>query len=391
TLNSVLLFYFLLGFGFGPLIAAFGALLYGVHPLQVEVVAWISAQKDLLSSFWILVTLNYFQRVFLPEDSLNFKKYLTLSGFVLMAILSKSTAVILAPVIFFWWAFIKKRDWFTSAIQLFFPLLFSIIFAIVTAGQQPASALPFKANIFERLWVSLDTITFYLIKLFWPINLTVEYGRNPPYFLSSPDRYWTWIPAVCLIFICIHHWRRFRDEVKLGLAIIGAGLLPVLGIKSFVYQNVSTVSDRYMSVPLIGVTLVFCVAVNYILNLRAHKIVATYAACALIVTACALTSFNITPHWRNVDSLWARVIQVNPRSWFAYNNWAAHFELKGERLKAIEYYEKSLGLRPDSMVYTRVGILYYDENQLGKAHNAFKEAVRLDPMNAIARQNLNVQ
>jgi protein O-mannosyl-transferase len=204
--------------------AGAGALLYALHPLQVESVAWVSGLKDVLSGMFSLVALYGFLRSLRqttdalpskpgtstsPDTSrINWLWYAIGTAGFLLAMLSKPSAVVvpvLAVVVglavHFRTAEKVRRamPWRAVLLTVLPWVLLSMPFVLITAVGQPAEKVE-RSPLILRPLIATDALAFYTTKLVAPTGLAVDLGRTPQYVRSTRELYWTWaVPVVCAV------------------------------------------------------------------------------------------------------------------------------------------------------------------------------------------------
>ena len=170
----------------------------------------------------------------------------------------------------------------------------AIVFAVVAHHVQLASDIP-ALTFWKRPAIAADALSFYVYKLIWPVHLTIDYARTPAAVLQS-DR---WIAAVAAVIVAVALWPRL-DRIRPGLLVMVVCLLPVLGLVAFDFQRYSTVADRFMYLPMLGVALV----------------AATFPRplAILIVLLLAFKTEMQLPIWHDTDALTAHTLALDPGS-----------------------------------------------------------------------------
>src|SRR6266568_266030 len=230
-----------------------GALVFALHPLQTEAVAWASGLKDLLCGFFALMAVWEYMK-FLDESSQ--RRWVDYAGAVIafvLSMLSKPTGMltpILGGIVAYWGL---RRPVKQIAMTLGPWLILSVGCGVLAKIIQPALGVPVTA-LWTRPLIAGDVLMFYLGKLIAPFRLSVDYGRRPVDVAHSWVVYVAWIvPAMLAIAI----WRVRESQplaVAAGLIFLG-GLLLVLGLVPFLMQYYSTVTDHYLYLPMLGVAL----------------------------------------------------------------------------------------------------------------------------------------
>lgn len=257
--NIVLVFTLLQGLArYWRLTSPFAVILatavFALHPVQVETVAWISGGRDLLATFFaLLATGIYFARV----GRVGF--IAALFVFVL-ALLSKPSVVILPLAILFAEIFVFAKLWRPTLIRLVPWFLLALGSVIVTFAAQ-VEYFSVGVEWWQRPLLAVDTVRFYVQKMLWPSPLSGNYGRTPELVVADPGNWWkAGVFAVLSVglFWCLS---RFEARVRLvGLWLIL--ILPVSGLVSFGYQNISGVADHYNYLPMVAITILVMVGLD---------------------------------------------------------------------------------------------------------------------------------
>lgn len=341
--------------------AAAGALLFAIHPLQVEPVAWASELKDLLGgAFGLLALWLYLLRA--PDTPLRRARAYygwAIVAFVL-AMLSKPNTVTLPLLAMLLEWHLYRRPWRQMLLSLAPWLGLALVCAAVNRFVQP---------VFPELWIPAwgrpfvagDSLAFYLGKLVWPLKLSPDYGRTPQYALAHWWVFVNWLaPAAAL---ALAWWQRRRwPWLLVSLGFFYISLLPVLGLVAFDFQQYSTVADHYAYVALFGPALALAMFLTRVLNPRWGALV------GLVLLLLSFQSLLQTLTWENNLTFWNHTLEVNPRSFLAHNNLGAFYQLLGKPDAAIKHYEQGLALKPedpDSLI--NLGLALYSTGQGDKA------------------------
>jgi len=288
--------------------AAFaGALLFALHPVQVESVAWISETRGILCGLFSLLAVWQY---LIHADTARTGRgaaghYLAASACFLLALLSKPAAVAV-PLVVAALDFGLLRRSVRRILWSVGPwVLLAVVWVVITKWQQPDRQLPFVAPIWARPLLAGDALAFYVVKLVAPLPLGPDYGRDPQWVMQSGTFYVAWLlPVGVLIGLaCSRHRRIWLTAAAVSLACV----LPVLGLMPFSFQRISTVADRYLYLALLGPAL----ALSWLLAQRRPRWVLVAVAGCL---GLAAFSFFQTGHWRDDDALLSHGLRVNPRS-----------------------------------------------------------------------------
>lgn len=378
--------------------AAAGALLFALHPLQVESACWVTETKGLLCAAFSLAALLVFDRFAETWGARQAnvggeqgsraalaRGYALALGLFLLALLAKPAAAplpLVAWIIAGWPRDVSLPR--ASAKSLMLTLLpwFAVAlgFALLTRNVQGAEVLVAPTPWWQRPLVAADALAFYLAKLGLPMELAPDYGRSPRWLLSSGWMWITWIlPVGWAALLGLTRippvWRGVMLAWRRASLVSLALLLPVLGLVPFAFQRFSTVADRYAYLAILGPAIVVAA-----LAARARSR-ATHVTIAALLTLAALTSAGQSRHWRSNAALFTHALAVNPTSTVALNglgnvqsqqrDWPAALALYrravaadptnastwlnvgraelalGHPLPAIEGFERALEFRPD--------------------------------------------
>ena len=306
-----------------PWIALSCAILWAIHPLQVESVAWATGMKDLLSGFFSLAALLFYLYAAIPKKQLPSipsnrrcrSFYLLALLFMFIATLAKPGVVgvpVMALVLDWLWLDRPLRKGLLTVIPLFLAVLPASCW---TAMVQPAANL-YSLPLWTRPLIAGHSLATYLQKLCWPDRLTFDYGLTPGHVLSHVWGHWAWlVPYALSMAILLYH--RGRKQLGACWLIFLAGVAPVTGLVPFIFQYYSTIADRYMYLSLLGAAL----AGGWTLARlpRQWAIVSSLA----ILLAFSARSFLQAQTWENSQALYDHAIEVNPRTFVAYTNLAS--------------------------------------------------------------------
>jgi hypothetical protein len=316
--------------------ACIGAMLFALHPVQVEAVAWASGLKDVMCGMFALGAL--WQYLIWTEQQKWANTVLATELFV-AAMLSKPTAMV-APLMI--WAvdywILQRPLRRTLLLPAIWCVLALPIFIITRQAQQIGVITWVDPHL--RPLVAGDALSFYFRKILWPVHLIVDYTRRPATVLSYPMTKVIWlIPALLALAIFWQHRRR-PWLVAAGLLFL-APLLPVLGLQPFMMQFTSTVADHYLYLPMFGVALAFSFWLSH--HTRPHW----YAVALILLTALAIRSALQTHFWKDDETLNRHTLAVNPNSFTAHINLATDLQKKGDFQADLRECELAVRSNPD--------------------------------------------
>ncbi len=387
--NTLLLFWFLAKATKAPVKSTVIAAFFAVHPLHVESVAWIAERKDVLSTFFGMLTLcSYAVYVRRPRPS----TYSAVIIFFALGLMAKPMLVTLPFVLLFldFWPLRRFTLQDTSNVpQLIrekIPLLMlTIISSIVTfvvqqAGGSVVDALPITTRVANAFVGYLA----YLQRMFWPTQLAVLYPA------AVTAREWWWVAAFGLLALSILSVlaAERRPYVPVGWFWYLGTLVPVIGL---VQVGRQATADRYTYVPLIGIFLIVVFGVSEALRrLRAPKYVFVIAG-GITIAACVWQTRAQLAYWVSSHALWAHTLSVIGTDELAHFNLAVALQDEGQPDEAISQLEIAARLDPKFVdAHRALGKLYAERGRPTDAAAHYEETLRLKPDEAMVHNDLGV-
>jgi len=388
--SSLLVFHILRQLGFTLQSACAAALLFGLHPVQVEPVGWLSGLKDALYVFLSLAAIGQYLTFSRP-------RFWIATALFVVATWSKPTAIvvplIVLIVVFYQQRHIQSRVWR----QMVLWVILSLPCIVITKIVQPASGLE-PIAFWKRALVALDALAFYACKLLWPASLGVDYGRTPSYVLRHGWAYWTWVFPVGLAIALWLSRHRSRALIA-GAGIFVAGLLPVLGLVPFDFQHYSTVADHYLYLPMLGVATCAAWLLEKVQSCLANsdrtpssrtRFSKLAAVVTILILLCLGTrSWFQTRHWRDSRALFTNAVEVNPASAGSWSSLAGAYLSAGDMGFAARCAMKAVELAPNEPQYlVTLGAVLANEGKLDAATRVYQKAYAIDPTSAMTASEL---
>jgi tetratricopeptide (TPR) repeat protein len=354
--------------------AAIGALIFGLHPVQVEAVAWVSGLKDVLGGLLALVAIWQYLIAVKRSQAGNSGRWhyvLAMAAFVLAMLAKPNEAVapLLAGIID---VMLIRRSWRLALKWLWPWFVLSAACLMVAHLAQPVQESTRNVAIYLRPLVAIASIGFYVRKLLWPFHLTLDYGLRPHLAVQSP---WLVADAVFLGGAAVLLWfaRRSARPMVVGAVVFVAAMLPVLGFATFDFQWYSTVADHYLYLPMFGVALMAAWVV------RRYRNWGVSIGVAGMIGVLATASYVQTLYWADTSKLFYHVIVVNPDSAPAYHQLAMIALDHGNYLVAEALAKESIRLRPEAPLgYISLGMALWYMNQKEEAARQYYKALHAD-------------
>lgn len=362
-----------------------GALIFAVHPVQVEPVAWVTGFKDLFSGFWYLLAIWQFL-VYCRLTDLGSKQSRIHYGLTLLflfcALLAKpgtaSLPLVIALLAFVW----AKRNLRQTILETLPLAAIALPFVITTTILQSADKVSIIPSLGQRILICGDTFSFYLSKVAFPVTLGPYYDRTPEYVLTHNWVYGTGIIPYFLLAWLL--WKGSR-QVKLATGIFVLCLLPVSGLIPFNFQTFSTVADRYLYLPMLGVAL----GVGLLASLPNWGKLGYFAIIGL-VSMYGVRSMPIVHYWKDSVTFNEYGLRSNPNSWLGHNLLGVALALNknGQEDKAYHHFSASVMIKPTAHAYNNMAAIRDNQGQPEIATALYLQAIQLNPNFSTAYKNL---
>ena len=366
-----------------------GALLFAIHPLQVEPVAWVAGMKDVLCGLLSLVAVWHYLRYVDAKAEQNKPSYRALQYGIAtvafaLALLAKPTAVVVPVVLWLLTTWGWRRSWREHLAGLWVWFLLAAACSLLTRWVQPSAGFVYEPPLWARPLIAGDAIAFYLYKLVLPIRLGPDYGRSPEFVMEHG-----WILLNGLVPLLLAIWMFLKRNrlpwLFASAGIFVASLLPVLGLISFNFQRYSTVADRYVYLAMLGPAL----AVAWGLT-RPKKHMAAIGG-ALVLGLFLLRSTWQIPYWYNTTTFFEHALQINSGSFLAHNNLGFALAEQGKHEEAIRHYIQALRIEPEfGKAHMNLANALARQGRLKDAIPHFAEAIRIEPASPRAHSNMGV-
>ena len=357
------------------------ALLFALHPLQVEPVAWVSGFKGLLAGLLALVAVRQYLIFARTEGKGPWLHYALAAAAFVLAILSSPGAVV-APLLAGVLALtLLRRPVRRTVLELLPWLVLAAPIAVITKLSQPDVKIDFTAPLWQRPLIAGDAIAFYLSKLSLPLWLGPDYGRTPQLVLEQPAIWITALTPAALAALLV--WKCRRRWALAAAGVFLAALLPVLGLVPFAFQNVSTVADRYVYVAMLGPAL----ALGWFV--KQHRGRRALVVCVLLLGTLGVLSAVQVHRWSDTVTLFEHALTVNPRSAVSHVNLGVKAQRDGDFAAAIDHYEQALTIDPAQLeAHYNLGTMEHKAGRLGRALFHFSAAVAAHPSHSGSRYAL---
>lgn len=422
VLNSLLLFLVLFRMTNCVWRSGFVAALFAVHPTHVESVAWVSERKDVLSTFFMMLTLLAYVGYVRAGGK---QKYLLVLGLYALGLMAKPMLVTLPLLLLMldFWPLGravqegKKQSgmhiWQRLVIEKipFFALaLGSCIITVVAQSSVGAVAALQRFPLPVRVGNAMVAYVSYIGKMIWPANLSFFYPSRGSE-LQSEAVLGAVLVLAAISIVAVRAMRR-SPYLMTGWLWYLVTLVPVIGI---VQVGEQSMADRYTYIPFIGLFVMLAWGVPDLLAGRteARKPVESrrkkkqqqelpppevpqHGVKLAILAGIAIAALTVCTwievgYWKDNVTLFERALEVTTRNNMAHNNLGNVLMQQGKLEEAAEHYQAALRISPGMTdARNNLGNVIFEMGGAGNAVEHYREALRLDPKNAGAHYNLGM-
>lgn len=382
VLCTLLVFLLMRKMGLSFLVSFLVATLFGIHPMRVESVVWITERKDVLFGAFFLLSLLFYTDYLEKKKSVYF--VLSLVVFIL-SLLSKIQAVALAPTLLlfdYWYSRKIDRKLILEKIPYFLLALATGIAGIWFLRQQGSLDTGSSFTLVQRLFIGSYSFVVYIIKSLVPWEMSALYPY--PQKISAVF-YLSMVPALAVIATPVF---KFKSNKTLTFGILFflfniAFLLQVVG------AGQGFLADRFTYIPYIGLFLILANTVERASEKMVKQRSFIYTLLAVYLLLLTGITFNRMKAWQNSETLWTDVIDKYPNTALPYNNLGHYLRRRNQPERALEYYNKAIQLEPGkAQPYNNRGKIYFDRGEMDKALADYNKCIELEPghVNALANR-----
>jgi tetratricopeptide (TPR) repeat protein len=371
--------------------ALFAGFVFALHPVCVESVAWISEQKNTLSTVFYLTAMLAWLRF--DEDRRRASYAIAMLWFV-AALLTKTVTATLpgALLVVAWWRR-GRLSWRGDVLPLLPWLALGLAAGLGTASFERvhigATGDDFTLGIPERILLAGRVVWFYLGKLLWPAGLTFFYPR----WTIDATAAWQWLfPAAALALLAGLYWLRSRSRAPLAAALMfGGTLFPVLGFVNVYPFVFSYVADHFQYLASLGLIAFFAGTAAYAFRILPWPGWSGPAVAAGVLVLLGGLTWRQSGMYRDVFTLYETTLARNPASWVAQLNYGTVLSDAGRPDESLPHLQRALELKPHypETLNTLGNVL----NQLGRPGEALpllEQALQIQPRFALAQNTLGI-
>jgi tetratricopeptide (TPR) repeat protein len=386
------------------------ALLFALHPVQVESVAWIAERKNVLSAFFYLTSfLAYLRYYDLTADSAqtspgmhpvlsevrgHFWPFYPLSLFLfLCALLSKTVTCTLpaAILLVLWWK--RDRICWRNTLPLIPYFIVGAFLGLTTVWLEihhvGAQGEEWALSFVDRFLVAGRALWFYASKLVWPHKLTFIY----PKWQVDAAVWWQYLFPLAAMAVIFTLWllrHRLGKGPLVAVLFFATTLIPALGFFDIYPMRYSFVADHFQYLASMGlIALGAAVVSTLLIGLDPWQRKSGVALCLTVLLVFAIQVWQQGNIYRDAETLYQDTITKNPNSWMAHNNLGLILKAQGRHHEAIAHFSRTLQIKPNyAEFHNNLGNVLALKGETEKAIANFIKALELEPNLPGAHNNL---
>jgi protein O-mannosyl-transferase len=379
-INVMLVFFFIQRLSGNSSVALIVSLLFGIHPINVETVAWISARKDILFSFFLLSGINSYV-VFKEHQSKTWYLVFVYIFFGL-GLLSKPTMVVF-PLMLMAIDWLMERPFDKSnIIEKSLLVLVSLLYGSFTYMLSSSDTTGgMGINIYsasQRILLASYSLLFYCVKIAIPLSFSAVYSY--PVFSSIREAFWLYSSPVILVslIIVLIKLKKTQRFVVFGFVWYVLPLLLVTQLLPF--HNSSLVADRYAYISSIGILFIIVSAFKKFLHplINRNAFISFSAGILFTVIVCLLcfSTLSRISVWKDGESLFSDIISKNKNIWLAYANRASERIIKEKYTEAMRDCDIAIAINPyDPKLYYNRGNAKSNLSEYSQAISDYDSAI----------------
>jgi tetratricopeptide (TPR) repeat protein len=378
--------------------SAFVAAMFAIHPLNVESVAWVAQRKNVLSTFFWLLTMWAYTR-YVEKSKVQSPKSKVFYGLALvffaLGLMSKPMLVTLPFVLLLldYWPLGRVTrlhcasarqaggKWQVTSLRLVveklpFLLLAAVSSVVTYVGQKSEAAMMTLEQIplgVRLAKVPVNYVT-YLRNTIWPEGLAIPYPYPPAFPVFLVVLCTLLLAGVTLLVL----WAaRTKPYAAVGWFWFLGTLVPVIGL---VQVGVTPVADHFTYVPQIGLYLAVAWAIRDLTVSWRYRHQALGTVVTMAITALMVCAWKQTSYWRNSESLWTHTLACTSDNFIGHYSFGTVLVQKGNVDEAIAHFQKALQINPnDAGVCYNLGNALFQKGKVDEAIAQYQKALQIKP------------
>lgn len=365
------LIYLLFG---NAVVAAVGGLLFGIHPVTAEPIAWISDRKTVLAVFFALWSLALYVGYTRRRSRLCYSAALVAYALALMSKPTSTPLPLLLLLLDFWPLGRLGRRQVLDKLPFFAVGGASAVITLLGQGNIGGVSAPADGSVPVKL--CYNTV-FYICKIVWPVHMSGYYAAPVPFGLSN-GAVLVGVLVACVLLVAVCLSLRRTRSLFTGCAFFFLAILPTLGAIGFANVNAS---DKYAYLPMVGLLLPMAYGLRAGLA-RFGRTGRDVLAVILVVGVGVLgvATRRTLAHWQDTETLFQYAIETSSRPWQPHIGLANHLAAHGRFEEAVEHYKAGIRLEPGD--FQGVSNLALALGKLGRYNEAIayhEQAITMRP------------
>jgi hypothetical protein len=370
--------------------SAFAAALFALHPLHVESVAWVAERKDVLSTFfWILTMWAYLRYVKRPKVS----GYLLITVFFALGLMAKPMLVTLPFVLLLldYWPLERfgQRTFFYLIREKIPFMALSAVSSIVTFFVQRDSKAVISLVLFplrHRVFNSFISYVEYMWKMFRPARLAFFYP-NPGQNVSASYAVLSAVFLLVLTILVLVFAKNHRYLITGWFWYLGT-LVPVIGL---VQVGNQAMADRYSYITLTGLFIIIAWGVPELLAKLPQRKIVLWMSSFMVLSALAICTYRQTRYWKDTIAIHQHALRVTKDNFLVHNSIALQLLKRGQTEQAISHYSEAVRIQPDNpSALNGLGVALCYAGKVDQAIVYYEKSLSIQPKNVDTHNNLGI-
>jgi tetratricopeptide (TPR) repeat protein len=373
---------------FSPVLPFVTAVLFAVHPIHTEVVAWVGGVTDLSFSLFFLLALYLY--ILSAERGVHQKGlYLLSIASFFLATLCKEPALTFPFILAAYdYAFSRKALRPFDYLKRYSPYLGAAAVYFILRVNALGGFAPIRRHgelsVYGYLINALPLFRQYLGKLLLPTHLNAYHVFSPISSILEPNGLLSLAATMVFAGTVLLALKKSRPAF-FALALVLVPLLPALYIPG---AGENTFAERYLYLPSFGFVFLIALSVEGVVLHMPRWSVPLAAALALVAVLYSLGTVQRNGVWKDDGRLWRDVVEKSPDSAVSHYNLACALNSRGQIDEAIKEFRTAIRLQPAAVAYKSLGAAYQAKGLINEAIEQYQLAVRLQPADIDAHSHL---
>ena len=357
--------------------AAILALLFGIHPMRVESVAWATERKDVLFGAFYFGAILYYIK-YLLSDRRNSRYIIMAIVLGALSLFSKVQAVAL-PLSFLALDYYFKRPLKLNLIfekWIFWGMSLAMgLFNIYSLGKEETLTDSTYFTFFDRLLIGFTTFGVYLGKCIYP------WIMSPLYPYPSKLETFHYISPVWMAGFLIAGWYAWKNGWKNTVFGMAFFFFNIVFMLQFLGAGQGYLADRFTYVAYFGLFFIITASLQGLIEKNKNQQTVVYGAIAVYLALFAGMTFNQTKIWKNGATLWTQALNYEKQTNLPYYNRGQYYRDSSQTELALQDFQQAVKLAAKPEIYNSIGKLYFDKGNADEAIKNYDLGISKDSTN----------